>query len=96
MTGLITGIAAALSMAASEYLSTKAGETSKSAGKAALYTGGMYLAAVIVLVLPFINHPAKRAHQPGCGSFQLRRWDGLEALLHGRTLSSNRLPQCLL
>jgi VIT1/CCC1 family predicted Fe2+/Mn2+ transporter len=54
MTGLITGIAAALSMAASEYLSTKAEETSKSAGKAALYTGGMYLAAVIVLVLPFI------------------------------------------
>jgi VIT1/CCC1 family predicted Fe2+/Mn2+ transporter len=54
MTGLITGIAAALSMAASEYLSTKAEETTKSAEKAALYTGGMYIAAVIVLVLPFI------------------------------------------
>ena len=54
MTGLITGIAAALSMAASEYLSTKAEETSKSPEKAALYTGGMYIAAVIVLVLPFI------------------------------------------
>lgn len=54
MTGLITGIAAALSMAASEYLSTKAEETTKSPEKAALYTGGMYIGAVIVLVLPFI------------------------------------------
>jgi VIT1/CCC1 family predicted Fe2+/Mn2+ transporter len=55
MTGLITGIAAALSMAASEYLSTKAEETAKSPEKAALYTGGMYIGAVIVLVLPFIT-----------------------------------------
>ena len=54
MTGLITGIAAALSMAASEYLSTKAEETSKRPAKAALYTGSMYLVAVIVLVLPFL------------------------------------------
>jgi VIT1/CCC1 family predicted Fe2+/Mn2+ transporter len=55
MTGLITGIAAALSMAASEYLSTKAEETAKSPEKAALYTGGMYIGAVIVLVLPFVT-----------------------------------------
>lgn len=54
LTGLITGIAAALSMGASEYLSTKAeeGET-KDPIKASLYTGVMYLATVIVLIAPY-------------------------------------------
>ena len=51
--GLITGIAAALSMAASEYLSTKAEEGDKTPLKAAIYTGIAYSLAVILLVTPF-------------------------------------------
>jgi len=55
LTGLITGIAAALSMGASEYLSTKAEDQgAKTPGKAALYTGGTYLVTVGVLILPFL------------------------------------------
>ncbi|MGQ1891447.1 VIT1/CCC1 transporter family protein [Thermophagus sp. OGC60D27] len=52
LAGLVTGISAALSMAASEYLSTKAEEDPK-AKEAALYTGISYLATVILLILPF-------------------------------------------
>lgn len=52
--GLITGIAASLSMATSEYLSTKAEESSKRPFKAALYTGIAYLATVTLLVAPFL------------------------------------------
>ena len=53
--GLITGIAAALSMAASEYLSTKAEEgDEKSPAKAALYTGVAYLLTVMLLILPYM------------------------------------------
>ncbi len=51
--GLITGIAASLSMAASEYLSTKT-EGGKHPGKAALYTGTAYIFAVFCLILPFL------------------------------------------
>lgn len=54
ITGLITGIAAALSMAASEYLSTKADVGPKNPGRAALYTGGAYFVTVIILILPFL------------------------------------------
>lgn len=55
LTGSITGIAAAMSMAASEYLSTKADEDEKKSPlKAALYTGLAYILTVGVLVLPFI------------------------------------------
>ena len=54
LTGLITGIAAAFSMAASEYLSTKAEEAAKSAGRASLYTGVAYIVTVVVLVLPYL------------------------------------------
>ncbi len=50
--GLITGIAASLSMAASEYLSTKS-EGDKNPLKAAFYTGIAYVFTVVVLVLPF-------------------------------------------
>lgn len=53
MTGLITGIAASLSMMSSEYLSQKAEEELKSPLKAALYTGVAYIIAVILLILPF-------------------------------------------
>ncbi len=51
--GLITGIAAALSMAASEYLSTKQEETEKSPVKASIYTGITYILTVIFLVFPY-------------------------------------------
>lgn len=55
LTGLITGIAAALSMAASEYLSTKAEpESGKNPLKAAFYTGVAYLFTVAVLISPYL------------------------------------------
>jgi VIT1/CCC1 family predicted Fe2+/Mn2+ transporter len=54
LTGSITGIAAALSMGASEYLSTKAEETIKNPARASLYTGGAYLATVLLLILPYL------------------------------------------
>jgi VIT1/CCC1 family predicted Fe2+/Mn2+ transporter len=50
----ITGFAAALSMASSEYLSTKAEPGTKNPLKAALYTGIAYVFAVLVLVLPYL------------------------------------------
>lgn len=53
MAGLITGIAAALSMSASEYLSQKSETEGKNPLKAAFYTGVAYLAAVILLVIPY-------------------------------------------
>lgn len=52
--GLITGIAASLSMAASEYLSTKTEGEAKDPIKASIYTGITYTGAVIVLVLPYL------------------------------------------
>jgi len=54
LTGLITGIAAALSMAASEYLSTKAEETTKNPLRASIYTGVAYLITVFFLILPYL------------------------------------------
>lgn len=55
LTGSITGIAAALSMASSEYLSTKSeGEKDKHPVKAAIYTGIAYIITVVALVTPFI------------------------------------------
>jgi VIT1/CCC1 family predicted Fe2+/Mn2+ transporter len=54
LTGSITGIAAALSMGASEYLSTKAEETDKNPVRASIYTGGAYLITVLVLILPYL------------------------------------------
>jgi len=54
MTGSITGIAAALSMAASEYLSTKAEKTVKNPLRASLYTGVAYLITVLLLILPYL------------------------------------------
>ena len=55
LTGSITGIAAALSMASSEYLSTKSeGDKSKHPAKAAIYTGIAYIITVVALVTPFI------------------------------------------
>ncbi len=54
LTGSITGIAAAFSMAASEYLSTKSEDTERHAIKASVYTGIAYLFTVFVLILPFL------------------------------------------
>lgn len=53
-TGLITGIAASLSMAASEYLSTSSESEGKDPRRAALYTGIMYGCTVVVLILPYL------------------------------------------
>ncbi len=50
--GLITGIAASLSMMSSEYLSKKS-EGEQNPLKASLYTGIAYIIAVILLVIPF-------------------------------------------
>jgi VIT1/CCC1 family predicted Fe2+/Mn2+ transporter len=54
VTGLITGIAAALSMGASEYLSTKSEETDKNPLRASIYTGGTYIVTVFILILPYL------------------------------------------
>ena len=54
LTGSITGIAAALSMGASEYLSTKSEETTKHPFRASIYTGGAYLITVVILILPYL------------------------------------------
>ena len=61
-TGLITGLAAAMSMAASAFLSARADSCAKGedaqeagggAGKAALYTGIAYVITVFLLVAPY-------------------------------------------
>ncbi|HOB08732.1 MAG: VIT1/CCC1 transporter family protein [Limnochordia bacterium] len=57
LSGLITGISATLSMASSEYLSARS-EGNKDAVKSALYTGIMYIFAVVCLVLPYLLYPA--------------------------------------
>jgi len=54
--GLITGISASLSMAASEYLSTKSeadAEAQRRAAKSAFYTGIAYIFTVIALIIPY-------------------------------------------
>ena len=52
-TGLITGLAASLSMASSEYLSTKSEKSPRSPFKASLYTGITYVFTVIFLITPY-------------------------------------------
>ena len=59
LSGLITGISATLSMASSEYLSARS-EGDSNAKKSALYTGIMYIFAVILLVLPYILFPSHK------------------------------------
>ncbi|MFN8404274.1 MAG: VIT1/CCC1 family protein [Anaerolineales bacterium] len=54
LSGLITGIAAAMSMAASEYLSTRSENTTKNPARAALYTGIAYICTVFLLILPYL------------------------------------------
>jgi VIT1/CCC1 family predicted Fe2+/Mn2+ transporter len=57
LSGLITGIAASLSMAASEYLSTRSEATDKHPVRAAVYTGIAYIITVTLLVLPYLLIP---------------------------------------
>lgn len=54
LSGLITGIAAAMSMAASEYLSTRSENTDKHPVRAAVYTGIAYIGTVFLLILPYL------------------------------------------
>lgn len=54
LVGMITGIAASLSMAASEYLSTKQEDTQKDPLKSALITGSAYVMTVALLILPYL------------------------------------------
>ena len=53
MAGIITGIAATLSMAASNYLAERA-DGNPNALKASFYTGIAYLVTVVFLVLPYL------------------------------------------
>lgn len=56
MSGVITGIAATLSMAASNYLAERA-DGNPNALKASFYTGIAYLVTVVCLVLPYLLFP---------------------------------------
>jgi VIT1/CCC1 family predicted Fe2+/Mn2+ transporter len=58
LAGLVTGISAAFSMGASEYLSCKA-DNDPRAAKSALYTGAAYIITVTLLILPFLLLPNK-------------------------------------
>ncbi|OFX24352.1 MAG: rubrerythrin family protein [Bacteroidetes bacterium GWA2_31_9b] len=51
--GLITGIAASFSMAASQYLSTKADNNGSNAMASSFYTGLAYIFTVVILILPY-------------------------------------------
>ena len=55
--GLITGIAATFSMAASEFLSQRQEGNAKEAAKSSLYTGIAYIGTVALLTLPFLLFP---------------------------------------
>ncbi|GAB4422698.1 MAG: VIT1/CCC1 transporter family protein [Anaerolineales bacterium] len=54
LSGLITGIAASMSMAASEFLATRSENTEKHPVRAAVYTGIAYIITVALLILPYL------------------------------------------
>jgi vacuolar iron transporter family protein len=54
LSGLITGIASSLSMAASEYLSIRSEKSEKQPVRAAIYTGIAYGITVFLLILPYL------------------------------------------
>ncbi len=54
LVGLVTGIAASFSMAASEYLSKKHEESDESPLKSAIYTGFAYIFTVFFLIFPYL------------------------------------------
>ena len=58
LAGLVTGISASFSMAASEFLSCRA-ENDPRAAKSALYTGIAYVITVALLITPFLLLPNK-------------------------------------
>ena len=55
LAGLVTGISASFSMAASEFLATKEENSNRSPIKAALFTGTAYLITVFLLVIPYLS-----------------------------------------
>ncbi len=55
LAGLITGIAASFSMAASEYLSKKQEGEGGDALKSSVYTGIAYIGTVFLLILPYLT-----------------------------------------
>jgi VIT1/CCC1 family predicted Fe2+/Mn2+ transporter len=57
LAGLITGIAASFSMAASEYLSTKSEGKGEKAVKSSIYTGLAYIVTVMLLIAPYLIIP---------------------------------------
>lgn len=56
LSGIITGVSATLSMAASNYLAERA-DGNPNAFKSSLYTGVAYLVTVVLLVLPYLLYP---------------------------------------
>ncbi len=54
LSGLIVGVAAALSMAASEYISTKTEKSKRNPLRSSVYTGLAYIATVLVLISPYL------------------------------------------
>lgn len=58
LAGIVTGIAATLSMAASNYLAERANKNPH-ALKACIYTGIAYIITVVLLVLPYLFFPDK-------------------------------------
>ena len=54
LAGLITGISASFSMAASDYLSNKADDDGKNPTRSAIYTGVAYIVTVMILIAPFL------------------------------------------
>ena len=54
LAGLVTGISASFSMAASDYLSTKADEDSKNPIRSSIYTGVAYILTVFILIMPYL------------------------------------------
>ena len=59
LAGLVTGFSATFSLAASEYLSQKAEQRSRTALRSGVYTGITYIITALILTLPFFifNNP---------------------------------------
>jgi VIT1/CCC1 family predicted Fe2+/Mn2+ transporter len=88
LTGSITGIAAALSMGASEYLSTKSEGTGQDPVRASIYTGSAYIVTVLILILPYLileNFYVCLVYV-GCCGFDHRFLHLLHLRCHGRAV----------
>lgn len=57
LSGIITGVSATLSMAASNYLAKRA-DGASNALKSSVYTGVAYIVTVVLMVLPYLLFPA--------------------------------------